>query len=395
MWNMWGPDPASFNQEAAWEIVGRPEGPQTGWSVYLSGDGERGGVVIHMDDAGRFQIDGGPWNPKLNPSNVKTDWTEHSAIRKGTVFNTLLLLVRARRLEMYVNHRAVCLPIPLDSDIRPVVLQAGVCNFGRGGNLRRTSEVRRFAVWYRTSLPEATLIDERPAAAPPAPPAWSTDELRAGKIAAPNLNGLATLTDDRFTDPASGFPAGKIVDDVDRGYQGGHYFIHRPTRGTYLCPAPLPDRDREKHGRDFACRVAGKLTESPGSWGVALRSPAGSVAPVRAAVVIDEAGRLHIETGTDEEEKVTRLPPVVYPRLKSGLAVENTLLVVVRGGRLLEVYVNGLAVCAPLVLQRELTAPWLWLVCRANADKPAHAEFQTYTVWRMNDFPQAERAAAK
>ncbi len=395
IWNMWGPDYAATDTEAAWEIIGRPEAPHTSWDIYLQGDGERGGLFIQMDDAGRFRIDGAHWKPKLNPSNITIDWTEHEAIRKGTVFNTLLLVLRSRRLEVYVNHRAVCLPIPLDKDIRPVVLQASVSRLLDNPGKTGTSEIRRFAVWYRGSIPEATVIDKELPLAAPAVPVWPVEALRAGKISAPKFSGLPPLTDDRFTDAGSGFPAGKIVDGVDRGYKDGRYFIHRPTAGRYLCPATLPDRDREKHGRDLACRVDGKLFGSSAGWGLSLANSPGSLTPFRVSVVIDDKGRQHIETEVDNEETSKRLPPIEHPALKGGLEAANTLLVIVRGGRLLEVYANGVAVCAPQVLERELATPMLSLLCQASGDKPAHAEFQTFTVWRMDNLPTAEGVAAK
>ncbi len=395
IWNTWGPDFAANDKEAAWEVIGRPEAPDTAWVVYLQGDGDRGGLFIQIDDLGRFRIDAAHWKPKFNPSNVAIDWTEHSAIRKGTVFNTLLLLLRGHRLEVYVNHRAVCLPIPLDKDIRPVVMQASVWRLREHPEKIGTSEIRRFAVWYRSSFPEATVVDRETLPPTVTAPAWSAEAVRAGKITAPSFNGLVPLVDDRFTDPESGFPAGKIVDDVDRGYKNGRYFINRPPAGTYRSPAPLPDRDREKHGRDLACRVSGKLFGAPAGWGLALENSPGSLTPFRVSAIIDDKGRLNIETEVDNDEPSKRLPPIEHPALKGGLGAANTLLLALRGGRVLEVYVNGVAVCAPIVLERELATPMLSLVCRASGDKPAHAEFQTFTVWRMDNLPPAEGVVAK
>jgi hypothetical protein len=405
-WNLAGPAPG---KECAWELVGRAE-KDTVWGACLAKEGERGGgLVVHLDAEGRFRIEGAPWERSANPT-AAIAWTEHSAIRKGRALNTLLLVLRERRFEVYVNQRAVCPPILFDKDIRPALLQ------GTGYRVRERPEkklaagITNFAIWYRLPPPSPALV--APPAPGPTPPAWPAEELRAGKITAPNLSGLTPLADDRFSDPGSGFPRGKI-EGIERDYADGKYFIRwpaggsyrvsehlvfkgsptvfisRPTGGSYLCPAPARANGQDKPGRDLACRLTGKVRSAAGGWGLALSAPPGSVAPFRASVVLDEAGRLRLTTAVGNKDEVA-LPPIDHPAIKRDGAV-NTLLVVVRGGRLLEAYVNGAAVTAPLVLERELASPWLSLVCHAADDKPADTEFRSFTVWRMDDLPPAER----
>ena len=128
------------------------------------------------------------------------------------------------------------------------------------------------------------------------------------------------------------------------------------------------------------------MTGASAGWGVALRNPPGSLNPNRLAVVLDEAGRLHVTAAAGDNEEAALMPPVEHPAVKRDAGASDTMLVVVRGERL-EVYANGVAVCAPMVLERGLVRPRLSLVCQGAADKAADAEFQAFAVWRMDDLP--------
>ena len=72
----------------------------------------------------------------------------HKAIRPGNEFNTVLAVLRGRRLEVHVNGSPICAPIqleqPLASDVR-----AGIQQWARGGHyeLKGRAEFRRFTVW--------------------------------------------------------------------------------------------------------------------------------------------------------------------------------------------------------------------------------------------------------
>jgi hypothetical protein len=74
------------------------------------------------------------------------------------------------------------------------------------------------------------------------------------------------------------------------------------------------------------------------------------------------------------------------------------LLVVVRG-RLVEVYVNGAAVCNPIVLDREITPAYLNPAVLPDADavkakKWTRAEFKRFTLWPAEVIPRPEARGA-
>ena len=69
--------------------------------------------------------------------------------------------------------------------------------------------------------------------------------------------------------------------------------------------------------------------------------------------------------------------------------------------RLVEVYVNGVAVCDPIALDRDITPAWLQLVTVQSRDavkakQPVRAEFERITVWPAEVIPLPDaRGAAR
>jgi hypothetical protein len=110
------------------------------------------------------------------------------------------------------------------------------------------------------------------------------------------------------------------------------------------------------------------------------------MAPEQARGSPDEMGPNGAEVKKLEPE------PGQHPAIKKGARTANTLLVMVRG-RVLEVYVNGAAVCDPILLDWDMRAPQLWLV-GGRAAKVGIATFERVTVWPAKDILPVEKRGA-
>jgi hypothetical protein len=78
--------------------------------------------------------------------------------------------------------------------------------------------------------------------------------------------------------------------------------------------------------------------------------------------------------------------PIQPPSARPG-GEFNTLLVISRGGRTLEIYVNGSAVGRPIRLEESMgaVAPGLALWQRGRGDdQELRAEFKCFTVWNLS-----------
>jgi hypothetical protein len=90
------------------------------------------------------------------------------------------------------------------------------------------------------------------------------------------------------------------------------------------------------------------------------------------------------------ELPVTTVGPIRHPAIQSG-DKPNTLLLILRGGRHLEIYVNGKAIHPPIALEHPLgpqVFQGLELWERSGSDvKKARAEFQRFKVWQLPPQP--------
>ena len=149
-------------------IDGRNAAADTpGWGVAFAGparDGKRRGIQLKITSAGVLQIFPIENNPdaagphslgmsrRLTQSNTgERRGIRHSAIKAGTDFNALLVVVRHGIMEIYVNSIAVCDPLPISEGSlpsRPLVTGW----FGpHGGRV----EFARLTVWPAADVPSA------------------------------------------------------------------------------------------------------------------------------------------------------------------------------------------------------------------------------------------------
>jgi WD40 repeat protein len=93
---------------------------QDGWGLMLDGPGGRA-VSIKLNRDRTLEVGPCPWTapdfrmPRLGP-------LYHPAIREGDAVNSLLVVVRGSRLEIYVNDVAVCEPIYSEESLTPTQL---------------------------------------------------------------------------------------------------------------------------------------------------------------------------------------------------------------------------------------------------------------------------------
>jgi hypothetical protein len=185
---------------------------------------------------------------------------------------------------------------------------------------------------------------------------------------APDLSRAKPLYLDTFADPHNGFGEGS-----DRfakwGYVGGKYVME-------LNPGSLRYQGRGARYEDFACEVIGRVEGHPkGAWGVYV-TEVGARRGVR--VSLDGEGRWTVAPVPEAEpNRAPYAGPVAHRAAKRGN--ESNKLVVVQGRRL-EVYVNGEAVCEPVILDRGLTPAYVGLYGATGPGK-ARLEFERLTIW--------------
>jgi hypothetical protein len=261
------------------------------------------------------------------------------------------------------------------------------------------AEIYRVAFWPGVDgvLPaqERERLDGPPVPRVIVPPAWPLDKLVAGQIVGPDVRGISpaySVVFNNGTHPRYG--QGQHVDGVERGIQSGKFFLKLPGKLTHIASMPVPRQNAIRETGDFALQVRGTVSGAAGLWGMSLSNGPGSLSPYRVNVVLDTKGQLFVESVIGNADNVTVLPAIINPKINVGEKKINTLLAVVRGGRTLELYVNGKAVCQPLVLERELNALAPGLVCYCLDDKGATAEFNSVTGWMADRLTTPEQRGA-
>jgi WD40 repeat protein/tRNA A-37 threonylcarbamoyl transferase component Bud32 len=219
---------------------------------------------------------------------------------------------------------------------------------------------------------------------------WPEAALRRGTVPAPELGKFKPVYSDDFSNPRGDLY--RVKDDInDMGCEGGTY--HLATVHPYDAYVAFA------LGRftNFACQVVGRVTgPAGGRWGLYIsdRRHGHGI-----TVSLSGAGELQVEPNPWESEKFRGpdLGPLKHPAIKDGEAF-NTLLVVVRG-RLVEVYVNGAAVCDPITLDRDICPAYLNPVvlpdaAAVRAKQWTRAEFKRFTLWPAEVIPPPEARGA-
>jgi serine/threonine protein kinase len=106
------------------ELSGRVQGqPSDAWGIQLNNFEQKVGFKAAVNGNGQLTINPGYVSTYGAFSGRSAGPFAHSAIKTGQDFNTLLLIVRAESIEIYVNGVAVCDPIEIEKEWKPNRLQ--------------------------------------------------------------------------------------------------------------------------------------------------------------------------------------------------------------------------------------------------------------------------------
>jgi hypothetical protein len=232
---------------------------------------------------------------------------------------------------------------------------------------------------------------------PPVPTAyvWKPDLLRDSKIPAPEMSAVRPWFVDDFADLRSGLPRGRFAQG-ENGYRDGFYFIKLTSPAVQRVRIPLDRAGPPNPRGPFACQVRAR-TNGPGGWGLACFEGPDPDALVHFAVRIRHDGRLRVfrhQLGDVDAQDTYDSELVRHPAINGGKAPVNVLRLHVRG-RTVEIYVNGVAVCDPVVLDRDIPAPHLGLICFGGGGRvPTLSEYKKVTLWPGADVPPPEKRGA-
>ncbi len=223
----------------------------------------------------------------------------------------------------------------------------------------------------------------------PDPGAARADEGAGGQEAeprtAPDLSGRRPLHDDDFRDPESRFLQ-KAHDQGRCGYADGKYYL--ATRA-----GPISVNCPGGRYQNFACQVVGRAARHrEDGWSLVVTNQHDNDHSIQVTVTGERTVQVTPSRFEPERGRGPVVGPVPVAKLHAGLKF-NTLLVVLRG-RLLEVYANGVAACAPIRLDRDLTPAVLALGCVGPPGHEARSEFQRFTVWSAEGLPAPPVPAA-
>jgi WD40 repeat protein len=299
--------------------------------------------------------------PAVGP--VSVPW-----MKRGDAFNTLLVVVRGRVLEVYVNGKAPFDPIVLDRDVTPTLLTLG-CESPFGPE---RVEFQHVSIWNADSL---SLPTERGAVARASRP----PEPRDLKDAAVMLD-----LDFRKTEAARGRVC---LQDQEAGrcalLEGEYQVAARQQGLTWGGPGDLLGSLS-----DFVMEFEGRLTRPnpAGSWGAAWGYT--NLGPYQSVFLREEGQTRQLSLWVGPSNGMKALTPWFdVPELRP-LTEFNTVRLEVTGWRV-RLFVNGKHVLdygRPDTLQ----AGTVWLVSETVNAVPTDVRFRQLRVWRTG--PKGEPA---
>ncbi len=233
--------------------------------------------------------------------------------------------------------------------------------------------------------PPNGFVAPRPPIIPPPPPpppqtnwvekTYSAEEISKGLVKLPDLSKWELRSPITF-DP-------KMVPSLGPAYKfdNGKLIIHQ------VGPMKNPSFSIGEGGTGFACQIKGWSDgDRAARWGLVMtnRDPTGNRG---VQVLFGQDGKVGIDWVQDADRpRVILLLPTWHSASKPGTGANNVLTVIVRG-RILEVYVNGVAVTNPIHNPIWVNAGFstqLFVQCNGGGLK-GRAVFESARVWSLRD----------
>jgi hypothetical protein len=135
----------------ACEAVGRVRSPgPTAWGLALAHGAREDGRVAVWVTVGRGGVQISPNDLEAEEADTHAEVIASPALKPAEELNRLLLVLRDRRLEVYVNGVSVGDPVPVAADLTP----AAVCLCARFGPRGGEVEFERLTVWPADGQPK-------------------------------------------------------------------------------------------------------------------------------------------------------------------------------------------------------------------------------------------------
>lgn len=208
-------------------------------------------------------------------------------------------------------------------------------------------------------------------------------DLQAGDPA-PDLSGVIPLIDDDFSNPDKCHFGIRRPDSDDFRIEDGRFVEQTFPTPKYPEHRWAAEDCGQSEESDFACQVIGRVrTGGDSGWALSL---------VRWSIRLRRDGLVEVGNGSwgIGVAPLTTAGPIRPPAFKSGDEF-NKLLVVCRGGRKLEIYVNDSAVGPAVALDHSLgpVVPGLMIWKRGRDTEEGSAEFERFTLWQLPPPAQA------
>ena len=263
-------------------------------------------------------------------------------------------------------------------------------NYNRIKQPLNSSSLKQSDVTNPDNIPDSTTKNDTPFTAA-APPIWSHEEIQAGKITAPDLPTYTPIWEDNFVSTRNFMESdGDVTCRIQNGFASLQV---NKGEGQFI-------KDLRYSGKrsDVACLVEAKLSgQNAEGWSFLLTNATSGQGSsinhvekrIGVELIIGGDGTLRINPLSDSDSR--KFPRITHSAIKKGTEA-NQLLVIGRG-HLLEIYVNGEAVCNPIVWQSELTDLGWALGIYGKPD--AVAEFDFLKIWPSGELPTISERIAK
>jgi hypothetical protein len=130
----------------ALEVTGRVANPEAqSWNFALQTEDRKRDVAVFVRSDGKLDVEfrGEGWSNSRLFGPFK-----HVALKKPDEFNRVLVVMRDKRMELYINGVAACDPIALEHSVSPALMSIGL-----SGDKGARVEYERVRIWSADEIP--------------------------------------------------------------------------------------------------------------------------------------------------------------------------------------------------------------------------------------------------